>query len=143
MGWQRIRRWIIETQSRLLKSGNPSAINDDTVSPRDDSTHATGKRELQQETLGNVILARLLLELPQHRQTFLSAMQDDDYERLEQCRHKLAGAVAYCDLPELSAALDELRQTLKTDNAEQIRQDCNTAIRSMTALMHSSGIRQA
>jgi HPt (histidine-containing phosphotransfer) domain-containing protein len=142
MSWQRIRGWITEIRSLLLKSGNPSATEQDIASPAADRGHARGKRDLPQETLGSVILARLLLELPQHRQHFLSAMQDRDYERLERCRHKLAGAVAYCELPQLSAALYELHQALKTDNAERIHHECSNAICCMTELMENSGIRQ-
>lgn len=141
MSWQRIRVWITTIQSFLVKSGKPSATEQDIASPAADSTHARGKRDLPQETLGSVILARLLLELPQHRQNFLSAMQNNDYERLERCRHKLAGAVAYCELPQLSAALYELHQALQRNNVERIRHECSTAIRCMTELMKNSGIR--
>ena len=86
-----------------------------------------------------MILAQLLLELPQHRQAFVSAIQEHDYNRLGLCAHKLAGAVAYCELPDLSAALDDLRRVLKTNNTEQIRCDCNTVSRCMTTLIERSG----
>ncbi|MDH3899896.1 MAG: Hpt domain-containing protein [Gammaproteobacteria bacterium] len=142
MSWQRIRGWVIEKQSRLLTLCKPAAVTHDPVAPLADGSYETGNRDVQQETLGKVILARLLLEIPQHRQAFLSSLQGNDHERLELCTHKLAGAVAYCELPELSAALDELRQALRTENEEQVRYTCNTAIHCMTALMESSGIKQ-
>ena len=92
-------------------------------------------------TLAQQILAHLLLELPDHHRAFTAALQDNDYAALGHCAHKLAGAVAYCELPALAAALGDLRQALGTDDADHIRQACHAATGCMHALMVQSGAR--
>lgn len=92
-------------------------------------------------TLSQEILARLLLELPEHHAAFTAALADSDYGRLREGTHKLAGAVAYCELPALAAALAELRQTLTMGDARRIRLACNRATGCMHELMGRTGIR--
>ncbi len=120
MYWQRICDWI---------SGKPA--------PREETPTAE-PGEPQQETLGNIILAQLLLELPEHHQSCSDAWQANDLEQLGHCIHKLAGAVAYCDLPELSASLAGLRQALQSTDREHLRSAWLATSLSMTALMETT-----
>lgn len=92
-------------------------------------------------SLAQEILARLLLELPGHHAAFVSALADGDYGRLGQCAHKLAGAVAYCELPALAAALKDLRQALGARDTARIHRACQAATGCMNTLMAQSGIR--
>ena len=121
MYWQRVCEWIF-----------------DKFAPREE-TPAAVTAEPQQETLGNIILAQLLLELPEHQQACSAAWQANDLEQLGRCIHKLAGAVAYCDLPELSASLAGLRQKLQSGDSEHLGDAFIATSRSMTALMESTG----
>jgi len=93
--------------------------------------------------LGNVILAQLLLELPEHQAACAAAWRSGDLEQLGRCVHKLAGAVAYCDLPELAAALNGLREALKSGDAARTRTAWHAASRCMTALLERSGTHPA
>jgi HPt (histidine-containing phosphotransfer) domain-containing protein len=87
-----------------------------------------------------MILAQLLLELPEHHRDCSSAWQANDMEQLERCIHKLSGAVAYCDLPDLSASLAGLRQALQsTNDREHLREAFTAASRSMTELNETTG----
>jgi len=138
MNWLRMRIRVTNELKRLCNKPRPA-----TAPQQIPVTPASGSSAAPQDTLGTVIFARLLLELPQHRQTLESATQANDHEQLALWSHKLAGAVAYCNLPELSAALDELRQMLDMNNTEQTRHACHMVNRCITALIESSGARQA
>ena len=101
---------------------------------------AAESAEPHRETLGSIILAQLLLELPEHQRDCSAAWQANDLEQLGRCVHKLSGAVAYCDLPDLSAALAGLRQALQsTHDREHLREAFTATSRSMTELMESTG----
>lgn len=121
MYWQRVCEWIFGKLAS--REETPTAV---TAEP-------------QQETLGNIILAQLLLELPEHQQACSAAWQANDLEQLGRCIHKLSGAVAYCDLPGLSASLNGLRQALQSTDREHLRSAFTATSRSMTALMESTG----
>lgn len=124
MYWQRLSGWITGTLARLRNTPEPAA---ESVEP-------------QRETLGSMILAQLLLELPEHYRDCSVAWQADDLEQLGRYIHKLAGAVAYCDLPDLSVSLAVLRQALQsTNDREHLREAFAAASRSMSELMESTG----
>lgn len=88
------------------------------------------------------LFANLLLELPQHRQAFTSAWLASDWQSLADCTHRLAGAVAYCDLPDLSEALAELGTALREDDELARQQTYNRATREIDDLLNKSGLRQ-
>lgn len=87
------------------------------------------------------LFARLLLELPEHRQALVAAYRDHQIETLANCNHKLLGAVIYCDLPELGAALQDLRQALGSDDAGALRRCHGIAIRAIDDVLGNSGYR--
>ena len=93
----------------------------------------------ERETLGSIIQAQLLLELPEHHRDCTSAWETDNLDELRRCVHKLAGAVAYCDLPDLSASLAGLRQALQSQDRERLRSAYLATSRSMTTLMKTTG----
>jgi HPt (histidine-containing phosphotransfer) domain-containing protein len=135
MDWHRMRRWITGKLAQLHKTPEPAAVLRNPPSEQ-----AAESADPHQETLGNIILARLLLELPEHHQACSAAWQANDLEQLGRCIHKLSGAVAYCDLPDLSASLAGLRQALQsTDDREHLREAFTATSRSMTELMESTG----
>jgi HPt (histidine-containing phosphotransfer) domain-containing protein len=85
------------------------------------------------------LFARLLLELPEHRRDLQSAYQDGNGEQLERAAHKLLGAVVYCDLPELAAALRELKQTTGSRDSGQEGSAFGKVIRLIDELLDCSG----
>ena len=87
------------------------------------------------------LFASLLLELPEHRRAFTTAWLANDHTSLAASAHRLAGAVAYCDLPELSAALAGLERALPDDDEATLRQAYNLASRELDALLEKSGRR--
>lgn len=129
-----MRGWINCKLSQLSKTSEPAAVLPD--SPTDQDAESS---DAHRETLGTIILARLLLELPDHHQACIAAWQANDLEQLGRCIHKLSGAVAYCDLPKLSATLAGLRQTLQSGDRECLREAFIAASRSMTELMERTG----
>jgi HPt (histidine-containing phosphotransfer) domain-containing protein len=139
-----LRKTLTRMNATLLRLRNHASPARPAEAPRHDPRRpeaGDGGRSIGSVTLAQEILARLLLELPDHHRAFTAALQDNDYGRLGRCAHKLAGAVAYCELPALAAALADLRQALGTDDAEYIHTACNAATGCMHALMIQSGGR--
>jgi HPt (histidine-containing phosphotransfer) domain-containing protein len=89
--------------------------------------------------LASELFARLLLELPDHRRDLQSAYRDGNGEQMERASHKLLGAVVYCDLPELAAALRELKQTTASGDAAQTGPAFGKVIRLIDELLDCSG----
>ena len=73
MNWYRMRGWVSCKLSQLRKTSEPATVLRD--SPTDQDAESLNP---QQETLGNIIMARLLLELPEHHQTCIAAWQAND-----------------------------------------------------------------
>jgi HPt (histidine-containing phosphotransfer) domain-containing protein len=89
--------------------------------------------------LASELFARLLLELPEHRRDLQSAYLYRNHEQLERSAHKLLGAVAYCELPELASALRELKQSVGTGDAGQTGPILVKTIRLIDDLLTCSG----
>ena len=87
------------------------------------------------------LFASLLLELPQHRRAFTSAWLASDWQTLADCSHQLAGAVAYCDLPELAEALGDLESAIRDANELRLQQTYNRASREIDDQLAKSGLR--
>jgi HPt (histidine-containing phosphotransfer) domain-containing protein len=105
--------------------------------PVDDSE--TLARSGPTDRFASQLFASLLLELPEHRQAFTSAWLANDHPSLAASAHRLAGAVAYCDLPELSAALAGLERALREGDDATLQQAYNLASRELDALLENSG----
>jgi HPt (histidine-containing phosphotransfer) domain-containing protein len=91
------------------------------------------------DKLASELFARLLLELPEHRRDLQSAYQDGNSEHLERSAHKLLGAVVYCELPELAAALRELKRTTVAGDAAQAEPAFGKVMRLIDDLLACSG----
>jgi HPt (histidine-containing phosphotransfer) domain-containing protein len=89
--------------------------------------------------LSSELFARLLLELPEHRRDLQSAYQDGNGEQLERAAHKLLGAVVYCDLPQLAAALRELKQPTVSRDTGRAGSAFGQVIRLIDELLAYSG----
>lgn len=134
MDWRHPGGWISSRLARLRKTPETAAA---TQHPPTEP--AADSAEPQRETLGSIILAQLLLELPDHHRECVAAWQANDLEQLGRSIHKLSGAVAYCDLPDLSASLAGLRQALQsTNDREHLREAFAAASRSMMVLMETA-----
>ena len=131
---QQLCRWITGTLARLRTTPEPAAARHNPP-----AEPAAESAEPCTETLGSIILAQLLLELPEHHRDCVAAWQANDLEQLGRCIHKLSGAVAYCDLPDLSASLAGLRQALQSTDKEHLREAFAATSRSMTELMETTG----
>ena len=105
--------------------------------PEDDLQLAAMDRRFSRE-----LFARLLTELPKHRQAMAGAHADGDDRRLRECVHQLLGAVAYCDAPELETGLRELRLALRTGERETIQLYYERAINVIDGELRMSGYRE-
>ena len=87
------------------------------------------------------LFASLLLELPQHRRAFTSAWLARDCQTLADCSQQLAGAVAYCDLPELAEAIGDMESAFRDANELRLLETYNMASREIDDLLAKSGLR--
>ena len=87
------------------------------------------------------MFARLLIELPGHRSSLADAYQAGDLPRLRNNVHQLLGGAAYCDAPELTTGLRELRLALKSDDQETIHYYYLRAIDVIDATLRYSGYK--
>ena len=96
---------------------------------------AQGRRR---QAFSSEMFAELLIELPGYQGKILQAWQTGDRQSLRDHVHQLLGAVAYCDAPELEAALRSLHRAIMTEDPDSIdscyTRDCS-AINS--TLMYS------
>jgi HPt (histidine-containing phosphotransfer) domain-containing protein len=105
-------------------------LPEDTRAPR-------GRRR----SFSGEIFAELLTELPLHRSQILHAWEAADLDTLRGTVHKLLGAVAYCDAPELEEALRELRLALKTGDQHTIDVYHERALNVLDDTLRYSGYR--
>jgi HPt (histidine-containing phosphotransfer) domain-containing protein len=117
----------------------PGAIAQATI-VRDGDTGCPGSVPVGlSDKLASELFAQLLLELPEHRRDLQSAYRDSRNEQLERAAHKLLGAVVYCKLPELAAALRELKQTIESGDAGLTGPAFGRTIRLIDDLLACSG----
>lgn len=106
-----------------------------TVPGRDDERQPDAiNRKFSRE-----MFARLLIELPAHRQAMSTAYAAGNQRRLRDCVHQLLGAAAYCDAPELEDGLRELHLALKTEHPPGIDGRFQHAIGVIDSTLASSG----
>ena len=134
--WSRITS-TLRTQKAATRAGSPDPAGQ--TQPVDDSE--TLARSGLPDRFASQLFASLLLELPEHRQAFTTAWLANDHPSLAASAHRLAGAVAYCDLPELSAALTGLERALREGDEAALPQAYNLASRELDALLEKSGRR--
>ena len=103
-----------------------------------EDTQAPGQRR---QSFSGEIFAELLTELPVHRRQILHAWEAGDLDTLGSTVHKLLGAVAYCDAPELEEALRELRLAVKTEDQHTIDVYHERALNVLDSILRYSGYR--
>ena len=87
------------------------------------------------------MFARLLIELPEHRSSIAQAFDTGDMDSLRNNVHQLLGGAAYCNAPELTTGLRELRLALKTGNQETIGYYYQRAMDVIDSTLRYSGYR--
>jgi HPt (histidine-containing phosphotransfer) domain-containing protein len=87
------------------------------------------------------MFAHLLIELPGHRSDIAAAYQAGDLDRLRRSVHQLLGGAVYCNAPELTTGLRELRLALKTGDPDTIRIYYLRALDVIDATLRYSGYR--
>jgi HPt (histidine-containing phosphotransfer) domain-containing protein len=98
----------------------------------------------RQQSFSSEIFAELLIELPGYQSKISRAYQSGDRDSLGNHVHQLLGAVAYCDAPELEAALRKLYQAIKTEapDTPNIIDACYTrAFTAINSTLQYSGYR--
>jgi HPt (histidine-containing phosphotransfer) domain-containing protein len=136
--WSRIVS-ALRTQRTATRAGTRDPAGQSQ--PVDDS-ETLGHSGLP-DRFASQLFASLLLELPEHRRAFTTAWLASDHSSLAASVHRLAGAVAYCDLPELSTALAGLERTLREGDEAALPQAYNLASRELDALLEKSGLRES
>ncbi|MDH5803450.1 MAG: Hpt domain-containing protein, partial [Gammaproteobacteria bacterium] len=68
------------------------------------------------------MLNMLLEELPRFKKSLQKALSSLDISALFETAHKMHGAVAYCDIPQLQSALASLEAATKSKDMEQVEQ---------------------
>ena len=74
---------------------------------------ATSKQQMTAE-----MQALLVKELPGFQQSINTAFEEDDHESLDHHVHKLHGATAYCEVPNLKDALETLEVSIKKNHSK-------------------------
>jgi HPt (histidine-containing phosphotransfer) domain-containing protein len=142
---QRLTGMLACTARRLLQTSR------DTPKPPDTRTPDTGSIPglpddacRRRQSFSGEIFAELLIELPGFQKEISQAYQSGDRYSLGRHLHRLLGAVAYCDAPELEAALRKLHQAIKTEEpgSQDIIDTCYArACSAISSTLHYSGCR--
>ena len=119
----------------LTPVNNPLTVAPEVPELPEDTLAPKGRRQ----SFSGEIFAELLGELPVHRRQILRSWEAGDIDTLRSTVHKLLGAVAYCDAPELEEALRELRLALKTGNQHTIDVYHQRAINVIDSTLRYSG----
>ena len=130
------RNWLHSLRGRSPAAAIPAAREVPAL-PEDDLELDERLRSFPGE-----MFARLLIELPGHRSDLAAAYQAGDLGRLGHSVHQLLGGAAYCDAPELTTGLRELRLALKTGNPQTIEFYYLRAIDVIDATLRYSGYRE-
>jgi len=102
-----MRRFILKLRRA---TGSPPSVSEAAPVKTRTNLPDKGTPEDLSKKFSREMLASLILELPEHREALSRAYHKHDREGLADGAHKLLGAVAYCNLPELNASLRNLRQ---------------------------------
>ena len=132
----------LTTRLKALLAREPGCPDDSVTPatlpdlPEDDLHLAALDRKFSRE-----LFAQLLIELPEHRQAMADAYAGGSDRRLRDAVHRLLGAVAYCDVPELETRLRELRLAIRTAEHETISIYYERAINALDGVLGMSGYR--
>lgn len=138
--WSRIAPALARLAPMPVEEATPGAMAD--RQPAGDAPE-TQHQAAPPDRFAKQLFANLLLELPQHRQAFTSAWLASDWQLLADCAHQLAGAVAYCDLPDLGTALAGLRSAIRDGDELALQLNYNQVSREIDELLEKSGLRES
>ena len=121
---QRFTRNLANTAQQLLQQymqtpAQPDRPTTGTGLMPDLSTDAAAPGRARQ-SFANEMFAELLIELPDYQEKISLAYRTGDRQGLRDHVHRLLGAVAYCEAPELESALRTLHSSLATDDKDHI-----------------------
>lgn len=98
----------------------------------------------RRQSFSSEIFAELLIELPDYQRKISQAYKNGDRDLLRNHVHRLLGAVAYCDAPELETALRTLHRSIRAEAPDSPEIIDASYIRASTAInstLHYSGYR--
>ena len=121
---------------RRFTAANTVTTPPEPVLPEDDL-----ELDERLQSFPDEMFARLLIELPGHRHELADAFEAADFPRLRNNVHQLLGGAAYCNAPELTTGLRELRLALKTDDPQTIRYYYLRAIDIIDTTLRYSGFQ--
>ncbi len=110
---QRLASTIAGPAQRLLKQFRRTPEQTDI--PPAEGEHL---QDSNRESFSGELFAELLIELPDTQQKLSHAHRNGDLQALGNHVHRLLGAIAYCDTPELETALRKLRRAIIENNAD-------------------------
>ena len=140
---QRFTRNLADTAQQLLQQfmqtpAQPDRPTTDTGRMPELSTDAAAPGRIRQ-SFANEMFAELLIELPDHQEKFSQARRTGDRQGLRDHVHRLLGAVAYCDAPELEAALRSLHRAIMTEDPDSIDSCYTRAFSTINSTLTYSG----
>lgn len=112
--------------AELLSSGSTMDITDSTKmleqEPQQgkayiDLKHYKDKLATSKQQMTEEMLSLLVKELPAFQDAINLAFNKEDHESLDHHVHKLHGATAYCEVPELKNALETLEVSIKKNHS--------------------------
>ena len=112
--------------TELLSSGSSMDITDSTrmleQEPQQgkayiDLEHYKDKLATSKQQMTEEMLSLLVKELPAFQDAINLAFNEEDHESLDHHVHKLHGATAYCEVPELKNALETLEVSIKKNHS--------------------------
>jgi HPt (histidine-containing phosphotransfer) domain-containing protein len=95
----------------------------------------------RRQSFSSEMFAELLLELPGYQQKISQAYLAGDRHGLRNHLHRLRGAVAYCDVPELELTLRDLHRAIASEEAGTIDACYTRTVTAINSTLHYSGCR--
>ena len=140
---QRLTESLASTAQQLLRQLTPTPEQPDRPATNANITHDLPEDELamnkRQQAFSSEMFAELLIELPGYQRKISQAWQTGDRQNLRDQVHQLLGAVAYCDAPELEAALRTLHRATMTEDPDSIDSCYTRAFSTINSTLTYSG----
>ena len=140
---QRLTASLASTAQQLLRQLTHTPEQPDRAATNADISHELPDDELamdrRRQAFSNEMFAELLIELPGYQGKISRAWQTGDLQSLRDHVHQLLGAVAYCDAPELEAALRTLQRAIMTEDPASIDSCYTRACGAINSTLTYSG----
>ena len=140
---QRLTESLASTAQQLMRQLTPTPEQPDRPATNANITRELPEDELamnkRQQAFASEMFAELLIELPGYQRKISQAWQTGDRQGLRDQVHQLLGAVAYCDAPELEAALRTLHRATMTEDPDSIDSCYTRAFSAINSTLTYSG----